>query len=806
MLQSFLVSKGFLVIPTGISMGQFGSLTRRAVAQYQASVGITPANGFFGPITRAHVNAKCVPTTSNPSSNPNSNPNPPVSNNPGCPTGAYYNYLTGAVCNAPTNTAKSLGDANGDGKVDFSDLTMYAQSVGGPYNAAVDFNNDRSVDTFDLAILSNNYNKTVGKTTNITAGDINNAFARASSISTFPGDATGDGKTNFDDMVKLAQSMNSSSGQSNFNSAADFNKDNVVDVFDLAILSNNYNKSKTVQANAQARISIQRPNGGETVAQGESLSIIWNSAVPTQPVDVKVINQNGTVVLIQNSVTPSNSGAQSLGFATSPSRLPLGYYKAQVCSSGTTNCAESNGYFTAIAPVANVSPVISQPTPQPVQIGSTLTFNLANGGRSGNIILKTADGSKSWSTGYATDVSYLGGYSHYNGSTLSITIPSTIGRGVHPDGWWNEPVVPVTSGTYKLYVGSIDSANNFIQSNILDIAVGSTIYSGLKGDADGNGKVERADYAKIISIFGSKLGDSNFIVGADLDNNNSIGNGDLGYFLANFGSVLVKGDVNGDGVVNKSDLDIYASGDMKADLNYDGKVDFSDIVIIAQNYNSGVELTSKMPGYAGDATGDSKVDFSDMVKVAQAYNSSYGQSSYNLLADFNLDGKVDHIDQGIMAKNYNTTGPAFAAPRAGDVNGDGAIDTFDMARYTNAKESHVGQAAYDFAVDFNKDGKVDFSDMVVIAQNYGSAVQGASASCVVITNNLSKGSTDANSNGEVTVLQSFLETQGFSFSSKGTFGALTENAVASWQTTHGISATGTVGPLTKEAIRSASCR
>lgn len=56
-LQSFLESKGTLVIPAGVSKGYFGSLTRSALASYQAMVGISPAAGYFGPITRANVNA-----------------------------------------------------------------------------------------------------------------------------------------------------------------------------------------------------------------------------------------------------------------------------------------------------------------------------------------------------------------------------------------------------------------------------------------------------------------------------------------------------------------------------------------------------------------------------------------------------------------------------------------------------------------------------------------------------------------------------------------------------------------------------
>ncbi|MFA6269595.1 MAG: peptidoglycan-binding domain-containing protein [Candidatus Paceibacterota bacterium] len=56
-LQTWLVSKGHLVMPAGVAMGYFGSLTQSALAKYQVSVGITPAAGYFGPITRAKINA-----------------------------------------------------------------------------------------------------------------------------------------------------------------------------------------------------------------------------------------------------------------------------------------------------------------------------------------------------------------------------------------------------------------------------------------------------------------------------------------------------------------------------------------------------------------------------------------------------------------------------------------------------------------------------------------------------------------------------------------------------------------------------
>lgn len=60
-LQTWLIGKGF-AIPAGAT-GFFGVQTRAALAAYQAANGISPAAGYFGPITRAKVNATAGTTT-----------------------------------------------------------------------------------------------------------------------------------------------------------------------------------------------------------------------------------------------------------------------------------------------------------------------------------------------------------------------------------------------------------------------------------------------------------------------------------------------------------------------------------------------------------------------------------------------------------------------------------------------------------------------------------------------------------------------------------------------------------------------
>lgn len=59
-LQTWLISRGH-TIPAGAT-GYFGSQTAAALAAYQRANGITPAAGYFGPVTRAKVNATIVVT------------------------------------------------------------------------------------------------------------------------------------------------------------------------------------------------------------------------------------------------------------------------------------------------------------------------------------------------------------------------------------------------------------------------------------------------------------------------------------------------------------------------------------------------------------------------------------------------------------------------------------------------------------------------------------------------------------------------------------------------------------------------
>jgi len=61
-LQMYLEDEGYLVMPVGVDYGYFGALTKAAVVKWQAANGVSPASGYFGPISRAAL-AAIVPST-----------------------------------------------------------------------------------------------------------------------------------------------------------------------------------------------------------------------------------------------------------------------------------------------------------------------------------------------------------------------------------------------------------------------------------------------------------------------------------------------------------------------------------------------------------------------------------------------------------------------------------------------------------------------------------------------------------------------------------------------------------------------
>jgi hypothetical protein len=85
-------------------------------------------------------------------------------------------------------------------------------------------------------------------------------------------------------------------------------------------------------------------------------------------------------------------------------------------------------------------------------------------------------------------------------------------------------------------------------------------------------------------------------------------------------------------------------------------------------------------------------------------------------------------------------------------------------------------------------------------------VTGNISSCVNLKNNMSYGTRDVSVNGEVTVLQDFLESNNYlSTSLTGFYGFMTVNAVKAFQSANNISPVGNAGSITRAEIASLTC-
>src|SRR3989344_3541570 len=147
-LQTWLVEEGYLVMPVGVPMGYFGTLTQKALAQFQAENAITPAAGYFGPKTRGViatlVSVPIVPSTGLPE---------------GCASTSGFSATTGQPCNSTTPVVPGTS-VNEEGSIttklasmpvpDANIRTMTNVPVYGIEVTAV--GSDMSVDRVDLQV------------------------------------------------------------------------------------------------------------------------------------------------------------------------------------------------------------------------------------------------------------------------------------------------------------------------------------------------------------------------------------------------------------------------------------------------------------------------------------------------------------------------------------------------------------------------------------------------------------------------------------------------------------------------------
>jgi peptidoglycan hydrolase-like protein with peptidoglycan-binding domain len=105
-LQQGLIAKGY-AIPAGAT-GYFGMQTQAAVKAWQVAAGISPAAGYFGPISRG----KWVNMGGTASGGTSS----------GCLPGYMFNPVTGAACGTSTGGGSTSGLSGGEASLDTADM------------------------------------------------------------------------------------------------------------------------------------------------------------------------------------------------------------------------------------------------------------------------------------------------------------------------------------------------------------------------------------------------------------------------------------------------------------------------------------------------------------------------------------------------------------------------------------------------------------------------------------------------------------------------------------------------------------
>jgi peptidoglycan hydrolase-like protein with peptidoglycan-binding domain/uncharacterized protein (DUF2141 family) len=277
-----------------------------------------------------------------------------------------YGDIVGPLTIAGKATA--IGDINGDGKLDASDVkiimdTYNYTSANLSFNPKADLNNDKIINTADVSLEF--------------------SYIGLPTPGSYNADTNGDGIVNLYDFGIVRNALNSKLGDANYNAAADYNKDNAVNAIDQAILVYNMG-AKTTPAVPLSLVVSQDPNL-ENVIQPY---LLLNQYTGAQSVSLMTFN----VKADPNDATITSVSVFVSAQGNMPTTLYLYDGSTMIASQAVTVPA---GAVAVSQPINNIS--------VPIAKGQTKTLTIKADFKPGlEVPVNTSIGSVTYQTGGVT--------------------------------------------------------------------------------------------------------------------------------------------------------------------------------------------------------------------------------------------------------------------------------------------------------------------------------------------------------------------------------------------------------------------
>lgn len=227
----------------------------------------------------------------------------------------------------------------------------------------------------------------------------------------------------------------------------------------------------------------------------------------------------------------------------------------------------------------------------------------------------------------------------------------------------------------------------------------------MKSDIDGNGVIDASDASAVLGYYA-------FL---------ATGGSDTILIYSNTSSTL-KGDVNGDGYVELTDLETlkqYISNPSEikidksnSDMDDNGIVDTNDISILS---NKLIDANVK-----GDVDGDGKVHLTDLATLRQYLSKVPDIKIDENNSDIDGNGVVDLTDLTLLSQmllnDISLDEPEEKTVLKGDVDGDGEVGLTDLSTLKQFVSKSADVTINKENADINGDGFVDLTDLSLLSQ------------------------------------------------------------------------------------------